>query len=188
VPSGVTEAAVAFGCGRRHDPGPRRIVKLRGLLISSLGALVLACAATNPPLFPLEVPVGPAGPRCQVWVQGIFTMHVTVVGGVATAQWLHGPRELAFMDQQGMIWQRGLLGAARVGVFHEGRLMITGAFGTVSSGPIENGIVPMSGALGPTIYLYDSACSARDAALGAYGHIVLQQEAAVGRASAATRR
>jgi hypothetical protein len=120
-----------------------------------------------------EAPLPDDGDGCKVWGPGRLT-HVTVRGAKAYAGLLGGGREVASVDRDGTLFRSALVGSQEVGEVRCGKLVLTSLAEDRIVARIERGAVITTGLLGRS-YARGAACSERQAAVGAYALMVLEE-------------
>jgi hypothetical protein len=118
------------------------------------------------------------GNACQLWSTRDVPQKKTVlvVEGRALQDSALGGRQLARLDEGGIIACDGARGEQRCGQVKDGRLTIKQVLGELVSEPIGGGTVRIPGALHDTVYEYSPGCSLPFVAVGAMALHILDEE------------
>ena len=122
-----------------------------------------------------DAPVPDDGGGCKVWAPGRFTF-VTVRGSKAFTPTLGNPREVASFDRDGTVFRRGLVSNREVGEVQCGKLVLFGVAEDQIVARVEPGVVIATGLLSKR-YARAAPCNDRQAVVGAYALMVMQEEA-----------
>jgi hypothetical protein len=122
-----------------------------------------------------DAPVPDDGSGCKVWSPGRFT-YVTVRGAKAFTPSLVGAREIASFDRDGTLFRYGITGNHEAGEVRCGKLILAELTEDRIAARIEPGAVIATGAFDSRRYARAAPCSERQAAVGAFALMLLDEE------------
>lgn len=122
-----------------------------------------------------DTPVPDDGKGCKVWGPGQLS-YVTVRGAKAFTAPLIGEREIASFDRDGTLFRHGLMGNREAGEVRCGKVILAGFDEDRIVARIEAGAVIATGTFDGRRYARAAPCSDRQAAVGAFALMVLDEE------------
>jgi hypothetical protein len=122
-----------------------------------------------------DTPVPDDGSGCKVWGPARLT-YVTVRGAKAFTGTLVGEREIASFDRDGTLFRHDLLGNREMGEVRCGKVVLANVDEDRIVARIEAGAVIGTGIFDSRRFARAAPCSDRQAAVGAYALMVLDEE------------
>src|SRR5688572_28021663 len=113
--------------------------------------------------------------ECHLWTAEREPLSVTVLDGRAFAFSGGERRQIAHLEEGGLIACDDVRGGRSCGRLEDGQVTIRRTLGDWRSEPIAGGQVRFPGEGGPTVYTYAAACSPGFAAVGAVALFTLKR-------------
>jgi hypothetical protein len=122
-----------------------------------------------------ETPIPDDGSGCKVWAPGRLT-YVTVRGAKAYTAPLIGEREIASFDRDGTLFRHSLMGNREAGEVRCGKVILANVDEDRIVARIEAGAVIGTGVFDSRRYARAAPCTERQAAVGAFALMLLDEE------------
>jgi hypothetical protein len=122
-----------------------------------------------------DTPVPDDGTGCKVWAPGRLS-YVRVRGAKAFTAPLIGERELASFDRDGTLFRHGIMGNREAGEVRCGKVILANVDEDRIVARIEAGAVIGTGVFDSRRYARAAPCSDRQAAVGAFALMLLDEE------------
>ena len=122
-----------------------------------------------------DTPVPDDGKGCKVWAPGRLS-YVTVRGSKAFTTPLVGEREIASFDRDGTLFSHGIMGNREAGEVRCGKVILANIDEDRIVARIEAGAVIGTGTFDSRRYARAAPCSDRQAAVGAFALMLLDEE------------